>query len=283
MSVGASKSLSSGSSVRGFAFATRAGLGAKKGRKSGTSLRAENSVKDAAIREDAASAPKTRRSSHHSRTSSATAKKPHAPQRADLEKKPTLTERPSPRDLVVVEDEDGRAIRNRGKGYALTKREKHDLEDVFGNRVDSIMELLDGDDMDGAQALIYRALLRSLVTIVPVLERNVKRSKGQKGAYQYNQTLSQLRESMADIQAMRDKGNLGMRVVEKFVRPSYLDIASHLAIAIMQIENSLTPYMTKDNLTEFQRDVLGPLKMEMSRYMRAQLESVTQNVAQALS
>lgn len=189
------------------------------------------------------------------------------------------------RDVVVTDDLPNPVtlVQSGGKVTSLTKRQNKKLRTMFGNNSDTILDLLETDDHDGAQTMIYRALLQTLVDIMPILEGNVRKSKGQRGAYQLNQTISQMRECIADIQAARDKSQFGARLAERHVQPAFLLLAQQYALSIMEIENSVDRYMTSKDAREFREQVTQPMKIGMSNYMRDQLNSVMQNIAQSLS
>lgn len=182
------------------------------------------------------------------------------------------------RSLVVR-----KAPRTLSTPTSLTRRQSKKLSSMFGDNTELILGLLNSDDNDGAQTHIYRAVMQMLVDVLPILESNLRKSKGQRGAYQLNQTISQLRECMADIQAMRDKSLLGVRVVEKFVRPAFLDVASQMALGMMQIENELSTVLSPKELRTFKETSLSRIKISMAQYLQSQLQSVAQSVSQALS
>lgn len=184
-----------------------------------------------------------------------------------------VRERPAPTTALVTT----------GGAVSLTRRQSKKLSSMFGENTDLILGLLNSDDNDGAQTHIYRAVMQMLVDVLPILESNLRKSKGQRGAYQLNQTVSQLRECMADIQAMRDKSMLGVRIVEKFVRPAFLDVASQMSLAVMQIENNLSTVLETEEMRRFRDSTLNTVKTSMAQYLQGQLQSVTQNVSQALS
>lgn len=215
------------------------------------------------------------------KASSPSRSSPVSKSRREEERRPSAREE---RALVVREPEESsvalRAPRSTG---SLTKRQNKKLHSMFGENTDMILGLLNSDDNDGAQTHIYRAVMQMLVDVLPILESNLRKSKGMRGAYQLNQTVSQLRECMADIQAMRDKSLLGVRIVEKYVRPAFLDVASQMALAVMQIENELSTLLGTKEMQKFKNAILNNVKSSMAQYLQGQLHSVTQNVSQALS
>lgn len=155
---------------------------------------------------------------------------------------------------------------------------------MFGQRSDTILRLLENqDETDGALTLIHRTLLQTMVDVLPVVERAVRRSKGRRGIIPMNQLVSQIRELVTDIQSLRDKGQLGASIVDRVVRPAYLDIASQIALAFLEIENSAKNRMAADEFKSYRDDVLMTTKKNIARYIQDQYESIKSEVVNSLS
>ena len=148
------------------------------------------------------------------------------------------------------QEEDSKAPR--AKGTSLTKRAEKILTGKFGDKASVIVEQLEFGVSDGITSLITRSLLQSLVEILPITEKNVRHSKGQRGVYQFNQCVSQIRELLTDIQAAKDKGLLGQSIVERYLRPSFLDISVQIVTAMAELEA-----YGKNNLDNEQRKEIG--------------------------
>lgn len=97
-------------------------------------------------------------------------------------------------------------------------------ESILGDSSEQIQQLLENDEADSATALIQKRLLQSLVDLLPMAEHNVRKTEGAKGVYQINSLISSIREVMADLQALRDRGLLGQSMVERIVQPFLLDL-----------------------------------------------------------
>jgi hypothetical protein len=90
--------------------------------------------------------------------------------------------------------------------------------------------MLESDNNESATTLIQKRLMQTLVDVLPYAEDNIRESKGQKGIYAFNSLITSLRELMIDIQSTRDKGAIGDALVEKIVRPTFLDIGMNLVL-----------------------------------------------------
>ena len=155
------------------------------------------------------------------------------------------------------------------------------LHTMFGQRSDDIIDLLELDNADGALAMISKTLLQTLVDVIPVVERNVRRTKGQRGVYQLNQVISQVREMCHDIQAYKDKSQMGSMRVERVIRPSYLDIAVQITAAFAELETGARARMKKDDFEDYKENFLYLMKRNLATYMSQQYETVSENVVKS--
>ena len=87
------------------------------------------------------------------------------------------------------------------------------LSSILGDSSENILGLLEANNSESASNLILTKLMQSLVDTIPYAENNVRKTRGQKGVYQLNSLVQSLRELMIDMQAVRDKGLLGERLV----------------------------------------------------------------------
>ena len=157
------------------------------------------------------------------------------------------------------------------------------LNTMFGQRSDAIIDLLEFGDQDGALGLISKSILQTLVDILPVIERGIRRSKGTRGVYQLNQTISQMREMCSDIQAYKDKSMLGSTIVERHIRPSYLDIAVQITSAFAELEASSRMKMPREEFEIFREDGLNQMKRNLADYIKHQYEEVSEGIIKSLT
>jgi len=180
----------------------------------------------------------------------------------------------SNRGLTVL-DEDGRPL--------LPASTMKRLNSMFGPRAETIVDMLEANNSDGATTLIARSLLQMLVKLLPVLERNVRRSKGQRGVYQLNQVISQVREMCNDIQASRDRANIGNTVVERFIRPAFLDIAVQITTAFVELEGQARNRMSPEDFATYKADVILPLKKGLADYITRQYQTLQTDIVKAFT
>lgn len=110
----------------------------------------------------------------------------------------------------------------------ISKLKTKGMRSIIGDSAEEIQQLLEVDRNESATSLIQKRLLQSIVDLLPYAEHNVRATKGQRGVYQLNSMITSLREILIDIQSTRDKGALGDALVERVIRPAFLDIGMTL-------------------------------------------------------
>lgn len=156
------------------------------------------------------------------------------------------------------------------------------LRSRFGKRADAIIEMLDVGETDGAITTVQRTLLQTLVDVLPITEHAVRASSGRYGVYQFNQTISQIRELLNDIQASRDKGLLGQSIVDRCVRPAFLDVAAQIVLAFTTLNADASSRMSPEDAREYRKQVEA-MKRQLADYLMNQYRSVSESVVASLS
>ena len=119
-----------------------------------------------------------------------------------------------------------------------------------------INELLELGDSDNAITLIYKRLAQSCVDAIPLLEDNIRTSKGARGTYQFNTMVTTLREILVDLQAISARGQIGVTVVDKLIRPFILDLGMLIVQELKNIEEDGRSFMTAENYDRFRTQVI---------------------------
>lgn len=180
------------------------------------------------------------------------------------------------RDQYITEN-----LKNTHDDVALTKRMRKRLYTLFGQRSDVIINMLEVTDTDPAAALITRTLLQTLVDVLPQIEKSVRSSKGQRGVMSLNQTISQMRELVADLQSFKDKANIGQSVVDRHVRPSYMDVAVQVSMVFVEVENFSRDRMSPDDFVRLQ-DMNAGLKRSFSDFLLKQYQELSKTISKSL-
>ena len=120
-----------------------------------------------------------------------------------------------------------------------------DLSSILGDSSEEIQQLLEMNNSDSATMLMQKRLLQSLVDLIPLAENAIRASNGSKGVYQFNSLVTSLREILIDVQSTKDRGALGDALVEKIIRPAFLDLGMTLiqedALVGSAVQDALKP------------------------------------------
>jgi hypothetical protein len=192
--------------------------------------------------------------------------------------KPKLKLRVPKSDAITAKDKKTMALALTGKPSepaleVLTTR--------FGSQSATIVDLISMGNSDGATSLIVKALLQSLVEVLPMAEQHIVASKTTKGVYGFNALITSVRELLGDLQALRDRSSLGQSIVDKTVRPSYMDIAVQVVSAFTIIQDSSRARMSEEDFREHRRTI-EETKKGLSDYLTAQYKSVSDQVVKSL-
>lgn len=186
---------------------------------------------------------------------------------------PPMPVKKASRELAVLQNRDQ---------LPVTAEEHQALESRFGESTDTIIKMLDFGNTDGAISLINKSLLQTMVSILPIAENAVRKTQGARGVYQFNQLITQVRELLNDLQSLRDKGLLGQSIVERHVRPSFMDIAVQIVIAFTELEASARSKMKSADFAEYKED-LNRTKAGLASFIQTQYKDVSDSVVSSLS
>ena len=121
----------------------------------------------------------------------------------------------------------------------ISKLNTKGMRSIIGDSAEDIQQMLERNNNDGAVSLIQKRLLQGVVDVLPYAEHAIRNTKGHRGVYQFNSLITSLRELMIDLQSTRDKGALGAALVEKIVRPAFLDIGMALVQEDARLDNEI--------------------------------------------
>lgn len=155
------------------------------------------------------------------------------------------------------------------------------LNSRFGTQADTIVEMISMGNADGASSLIIKALIQSVCEVLPMAEHYIRESKSTKGIYGFNTLVSTVRELLGDLQVLKDKATLGQSIVDRTIRPSYMDIAAQLVSSLTIVQESAKSRMSSSDYKEF-RGTVEQSKKGMSDYMMAQYRDVSDQVVKSL-
>lgn len=163
----------------------------------------------------------------------------------------------------------------------VSKSTLRKLNSMFGQRSDAIIAMLETTDTDGAAALVTRTLLQTLVDVLPVVERNVRRSKGARGVMPLNQVISQMRELLHDIQAYKDRDSLADSLIDRHMRPAFLDLAMQMSNLMVELDNRAKASMKEKDYERY-HSTAENMRGSLADFMRRQFDQLSASVRASL-
>jgi hypothetical protein len=155
-------------------------------------------------------------------------------------------------------------------------------ETLFGERGEEIMEMIERDDRDGYISAIYKQLMKMMVDLVPIVEKGVRATKGFRGVRSLNEMISQMREMIADMQAVQDKGLLGQTLVSRHVRPAFLDIAMQMIANNERMLAEILHHVPTDKREDIRTQMKGA-ERELGKFIQAQYNNIAENLIKGLT
>lgn len=138
----------------------------------------------------------------------------------------------------------------------IDKIKPSQLKSLLEQDATRINELLEVGDSDNAITLTYKRLAQSCVDAIPLLENNIRISKGARGTYQFNTMVTTLRELLVDLQAISARGQIGVTVVDKVIRPFILDLGMQIVQELKVIEEDARSYMSPADHEKFRSQIV---------------------------
>lgn len=129
----------------------------------------------------------------------------------------------------------------------ISKLNTKGMRSIIGDSAEEIQQLLESNHNDSATTLMQKRMLQTVVDLLPYAEHNVRQTKGARGVYQINSLLTSLRELMIDMQSTRDKGAMGAEMVERVIRPAFLDIGMMLVQEDARLDSEIKDVLGLEN------------------------------------
>jgi len=162
-----------------------------------------------------------------------------APEVTEKKKKKKTSEE---RNLAII-----KTTVTEGSKKTISKLKTKGMRSIMGDSAEVIQQLLEANSNESALSLMQKRLLQTLVDVLPYAEHAVRASKGSRGVYQLNSLITSLREVMIDMQSTRDKGALGAEMVERVIRPAFLDIGMYLVQEEARLDGEIRELVGLEN------------------------------------
>ncbi len=161
----------------------------------------------------------------------------------------------------------------------VSKLRTQGMRSIIGDSAEEIHQLLESSNNESATSLMQKRLMQTLIDILPYAEHTIRKTKGAKGVYQINSLVTSVRELMIDLQSTRDKGAIGAALVEKIVRPAFLDIGMNLVQEDARLDNEIKNLVDQQTFRQIKiakRDSLNRLAQTIQdKYQEVKEQAVT--------
>ena len=168
---------------------------------------------------------------------------------------------------------------NSVKSKRISKLKVSDnLVSILGDDAESLQQLLETGDSDSALTLLNKRLIQTSVDLIAEVESGIRESKGRYGVHSFNGLVQSIRELMLDLQATKDRGAMGLTLVENVLRPAFLDMAMSVMQEYATVANGIKDQLDPKTYDEFRRQQLDSRDrigaMLQSQYMKIKDESI---------
>lgn len=155
----------------------------------------------------------------------------------------------------------------------ISKLNPKKMKSILGDAAEQINQLLESNSNESAQALLLKRLAQTTLDMIPFAENTIRKTKGQRGVYQFNSLITSIRELLIDMQSSRDKGALGDALIEKILRPVFMDIAMVLVKEDQIIGNVIKSVTSQDAAKSIENDRKASL-VRISELIQKKYEEV---------
>lgn len=158
----------------------------------------------------------------------------------------------------------------------LSKLQKDDLHSILGDSAEEIQALFEESDGDNAKNLLFKRLLQTLVDLVPYAEDNIRKSKGQRGVYQFNTLITSIRELLIDIQSSQDRGRMGELIFERIIAPELINLGTAVILRLDILRTGAKNKMSKEAFMLFENE-LAKCQDSIAEEINGMARTVRQN------
>jgi hypothetical protein len=163
----------------------------------------------------------------------------------------------------------------------ISKLNPSKLKSILGDSAEQINQLLESDANESAQALLLKRLAQATLDMLPYAEHAIRKTKGARGVYQYNSLITSIRELVIDMQSSRDKGALGDALIEKILRPVFMDVAMILVKEDQIVANAVKSVTTVEASKHIEQAKQASL-VRISEFIQKKYEDVKRDTVSFL-
>ncbi len=155
------------------------------------------------------------------------------------------------------------------------------LTSILGDDAESLQQLLETGDSDSALTLLNKRLIQTSVDLIAEVESGIRESKGRYGVHSFNGLVQSIRELMIDLQATKDRGAMGITLVDNVLRPAFLDIGMAIMQEYASVANEVKDLMSPDVYKQFRQSQLDS-RNRLAALMQTQYLKIRDETVQFL-
>lgn len=156
------------------------------------------------------------------------------------------------------------------------------LASLFGKDSLKIQKLLEKNENDNAIILANRAMLQSVLDLIPLAEQDYRERRTDRSVYALNALLSQARELISDIQAANDKTIVIDRIIFDILQPQIINLANQLINSNYELKRRLKEHVAKGSTKEV-TVILDDMSKSLGAYSNSLFNQLKERISAALS
>lgn len=174
-----------------------------------------------------------------------------------------------------------------GHQSVVDEQKKTGVDTILGNhtrlvsQMDDIVRLLDTGVQDGAISAINKAMLVSILDLLPVAIDKYKRTGLEFHAYALGALVTQIRGLITDLQAGRDRASIAERINTIHLKGAFLLIIQHMADQTITLKSFVADKTLPHHGKAVAAELDGNLRA-LSRYMNEVYEDTADKIRQSL-
>lgn len=161
-----------------------------------------------------------------------------------------------PPEKATVRRETEKKIKKYGELAETVKQ----VGSTFGIRKREIMDAVDSGNIDHAVLQFQRQAYSTIVNLIPIAEKEYKKSKREHQAYVLNALISQGRELASDLMASGDRAQLADVLIREVLEPTFKALLQQMMQEQLQLKTILGDKLKPAFVPDASREMDDSLK-----------------------
>jgi hypothetical protein len=162
------------------------------------------------------------------------------------------------------------------------KRNVIERSKALSKDIEEIRQMIDdGDDLD-AVSRFQRDSLKAVLELLPIAQAQYKKNPTMSNAYALNSIISQVRELVNDMESAREQAQLVDSILDTYVRPTFLNIASYLLNSSTILRSELSPLYSGKQASRDAKACMDRFIREAARYLEDAHNKLREDISNGL-